>query len=325
MRRRNNISFPRTNSKTVVYTGGVNEGITNLELGAGDLFQCYNYEEIDGAFHGYSSVEGYERYDGQPSPSGVPVEFLEDEGDDAFAVVLLESLTSEDTTDKSESDRVTTQSNLSYSSARLQFGEGSWYFNNLVSSKWTCDLSDEPIDFATEVYTLDGVIQTNDIFLSTVVVAEISGVIKITLEEGITHVYLTTSSGVEEFVGTSLANAGRWYLLSVVVEPSATTCDVYIGLNGNVDSFTSTGAGVHAASDLVIGDGDSSDKDLYVDTFRLSNVTRWKSTVEFAYTIDYPFSDYRYYVFNADDADREAARALITELETTAIQCEEVE
>jgi hypothetical protein len=124
MRRRTDIAFPRTNSKTVVFTGGVNEGITNLELGPGDLFQCYNYEEIDGAFHGYSSVEGYERYDGQDAPSSVSVQFLEDEGDDAFAEVLLESMASTDITDKSNYGRSTVQNNLVYTDSRLAFGEG---------------------------------------------------------------------------------------------------------------------------------------------------------------------------------------------------------
>ena len=52
-------------------TGGINESITTLELKAGELLQCRNYMEIDGPYGGYSSVGGYEVFDGTPLASTV--------------------------------------------------------------------------------------------------------------------------------------------------------------------------------------------------------------------------------------------------------------
>ena len=321
-RRQNNISFPRTNSKIVIYTGGVNEGITSLELGAGDLQQCYNYEEIDGAFHGYSSVQGYERFDGQPSPTDVNVEFLEDEGNDGFSRVVLESLESTDIEDKSEFEVPSTQSNLEFNTTRFQLGEGSWRFNSLVDSKWTFAIPTGSIDYSVDEYTFDGIMQISDNFVSTVVLCEVPGVIKIQFEEGIPKVYLTTTSGVETFTATSLMSSGRWSHFSVVVFPGATT-DVYVGLNGtNIDKFTSTGAAVNADADLIVGNGTDSTRDLYLDQFRLSKTYRWKSTVEYEYEMDKAFSDFKYFIFNADDEDRENVRAVIGKVEETPDQCE---
>ena len=54
----------RVLSKTIPLTGGLNEEVSNLEMNAGELFECLNYEEIDGAYHGYRSITGFERWDG---------------------------------------------------------------------------------------------------------------------------------------------------------------------------------------------------------------------------------------------------------------------
>lgn len=50
--------------KTIIFTGGINESLSNLEMKAGECFDLVNYEEISGEFHGYRSVMGYERIDG---------------------------------------------------------------------------------------------------------------------------------------------------------------------------------------------------------------------------------------------------------------------
>ena len=56
--------FRRVLSKTIPLTGGLNEQVSNLELTPGELFECINYEEIDGSYHGYRSFAGFERWDG---------------------------------------------------------------------------------------------------------------------------------------------------------------------------------------------------------------------------------------------------------------------
>ena len=69
-----NISHSTVRAKTTICTGGLNEGASNIEMAAGELSDCLNYYEIEGVNNGYTSASGYERYDGQPSPSGVALE-----------------------------------------------------------------------------------------------------------------------------------------------------------------------------------------------------------------------------------------------------------
>jgi len=57
-----NLSPPKP--KTIIFTGGVNESLSNLEMKPGECFDLLNYEEISGEFHGYRSTMGFERIDG---------------------------------------------------------------------------------------------------------------------------------------------------------------------------------------------------------------------------------------------------------------------
>lgn len=59
--------------KSLVLTGGLNEQVTNYELSGGELTIAENYVERDGGATGYTSFQGYERYDGQTSPASVGV------------------------------------------------------------------------------------------------------------------------------------------------------------------------------------------------------------------------------------------------------------
>ena len=67
------IRSPRVSAKTVILTGGLNESVSNLEMKAGELTGCLNYEELEGLTHGYTSTAGYERYDGQALASTIDV------------------------------------------------------------------------------------------------------------------------------------------------------------------------------------------------------------------------------------------------------------
>lgn len=60
-----------TIAQPIILTGGLNEELTNFELRGGELTDVQNYVEKDGSVNGYTSFQGYERYDGQPSPSDV--------------------------------------------------------------------------------------------------------------------------------------------------------------------------------------------------------------------------------------------------------------
>jgi len=60
-------------SKTLIFTGGINEALSNLEMKPGECYEMLNYEEVSGEFHGYRSIMGYERIDGSeetiPNPN----------------------------------------------------------------------------------------------------------------------------------------------------------------------------------------------------------------------------------------------------------------
>jgi len=74
-------------SKVIVFTGGLNDAVTDLEKKPGELQDCKNVAEIDGSSHGYTSVSGYEAFSGieyskcgviTNLPSEVPVETIAD-------------------------------------------------------------------------------------------------------------------------------------------------------------------------------------------------------------------------------------------------------
>ena len=92
-------------TKTIIMTGGLNEIVTSLELKEGELHQCLNYMELDSPYHGYSSVHGYEVFDGKTPPSSVSVNAISDEGLDDNTILLLEG-PSGPTNDLSASDHV---------------------------------------------------------------------------------------------------------------------------------------------------------------------------------------------------------------------------
>lgn len=58
-------------SKVVIFTGGLKEDISQLEMEPGELIGGFNYQEEDGTVHGYQSIAGYERYDGTALASSV--------------------------------------------------------------------------------------------------------------------------------------------------------------------------------------------------------------------------------------------------------------
>jgi len=60
-----------TTAQPIIFTGGLNEEFPNLDMKGGELSDVMNYVERDGSINGYASLQGYERFDGQPSPSGV--------------------------------------------------------------------------------------------------------------------------------------------------------------------------------------------------------------------------------------------------------------
>lgn len=82
--------MPPVRNKTIIFTGGVKEDISQLEMKAGELISGYNYEENDGVSHGYTSIDGYERYDGSPLASSIDGNPEDDVAREARRTAILE-------------------------------------------------------------------------------------------------------------------------------------------------------------------------------------------------------------------------------------------
>lgn len=67
--RANNVKFGNYKTSIVELKGGINENVSSLELQSGELIDCKNYMIAEGGYGGYTSVKGYERFDGSLLPS----------------------------------------------------------------------------------------------------------------------------------------------------------------------------------------------------------------------------------------------------------------
>ena len=67
------ISFPEVKTEVIPFDGGLNESVSSLEMKPGELILCKNYYITEGSTGGYVSLSGYERFDGQPAPSSIPI------------------------------------------------------------------------------------------------------------------------------------------------------------------------------------------------------------------------------------------------------------
>lgn len=84
------INFSTVRSDTVLMRGGLNENISSLELKGGELTAVSNYEMVEGSKGGYSSIQGYERYDGTELASEVAAIEGDDTAREARRDAILE-------------------------------------------------------------------------------------------------------------------------------------------------------------------------------------------------------------------------------------------
>ncbi len=71
-------NIPPTRLKIGIMTGGIREDKAQLELDICNLNRGINYQEVDGVFNGYKSIEGYEVYDGRALASATAAPIKED-------------------------------------------------------------------------------------------------------------------------------------------------------------------------------------------------------------------------------------------------------
>lgn len=67
------IPFQQVKTEAVILNGGLNESAVNIELRAGELIYCKNYLQAPNDRSGYTSIKGYEVFDGQTKPSDISI------------------------------------------------------------------------------------------------------------------------------------------------------------------------------------------------------------------------------------------------------------
>lgn len=63
------LTFSKYLSSYVPLVGGINENVSSMELQPGELIGCKNYMIAEGTLGGYTSIKGYEQFDGILTPS----------------------------------------------------------------------------------------------------------------------------------------------------------------------------------------------------------------------------------------------------------------
>ena len=325
--------FPKPRRKqnrteTVVLTGGLNEIVTNLELKSGELHQCSNYMELDGDYHGYASIAGYEAYDGKAKPSDVDVPQEMDEGNDVNTVLLIEEPT---ISDISDSAHTITDSGITIATAHYKFynysmefaagnyllidsvdvgafssGYSSAYNGTGLAPSYLNLYDDWTIDFQFRPKTLSG---TQTIF-------EKLYCYKLDISSSGLLTFYTSDDGVSytdsiAMVGNALSISAFYHIMIVsrdnVIRMFVNGTAI---LDGTVIETSYTAVNKDA-SDLYIG-RDTAGSTLYsgyISEFRISDIKRrWED-------FDPPtvrYSDSEYAALTWDGTDRETQRALIT-------------
>jgi hypothetical protein len=300
-------------SKVITMTGGIKENISQLEAKPGTLISSQNYEEIDGQFHGYSSIKGYERYDGTPLASSVDIYYLLDYGIDTSTSFLLESDSQSPILDISNYAQTVVNNGVINDTLNKKFLSSSFYF--LTASNFTVTPVDNGLDLTYGTRGVDGFREnfTIDFLLRDGVFGTATQHL---FEKGISYkVYVDINS---KLVFEYSVDGVSWEVIKLTSDTTLTSAEthvaifrkadtVYMAFDGFIDGNTldiGTDDIFPVADDLVI----ASDYEGSMDEIRVSTKYRWLT--EFAIPTK-AYSTAGYYTYSIDDEDREAARTTI--------------
>lgn len=315
--------------KTIIMTGGLNDIVTNLELKEGELHSCKNYMEMDSPYHGYTSVGGYEKFDGKTNPSAVAAVPIEDDGIGEDTTFLIETPTG--AVDLTMNGYPVTDSGVGVQAQKTKFGDSAWRFNgttlsvgSIIGGAYNAAYDDDFDNIALGVSTLN--LSTNwtidlqirvDSRLSTQTIFEKKGCYKLyidltsklwfqTSDNGTTYTDTIHSGdlvlGANQFYHVSIRDRDGTIQMAVEGDPC----------NTSGTPVTVTPASIYSNTEPVTIGADADLTEYYVgylDEFRISSVYRWAIAFE-PPTVRY--STEGYWVVLWDDVDREAQRALIT-------------
>ena len=286
-------------------TGGIKQDISQLELKGGELLQGVNYQEIDGAYHGYASLPGYERFDGQALASTVAVVQLNDYGDDSNTSLLLESDLQETIEDISVYGHTVVNNGVLDDPNVFKFLQSSYYFNG--SSTLDITPVDTTLDMEDSDFTIDFLLDPLDqVSTQTLMSKGISYQIQV---DNHRVVFKYSTDGIS-WDGTLISDEYLSTSTRLHFALSRKDGTVYMFFDGRRDDNTlviGTDVIFTNASDLTIGTNFLG----RLDEIRVSNDLRW--LIDFGIpTI--PYSSTGYYTYQIDDEAREAQRALIGEV-----------
>ena len=291
-----------TSDKVVVFTGGVKEDVAQVELRPGELIDSLNVEEIDGVYHGYASLPGYERFSGLTKASDIPVTSVVDRGIDVNTQFLLESHSQDTIVDLSFDPRTVANDSVINDSSVKKFLSSSYYFNGAALLQVTD--AEGNLNFGSEDFTLDTLV-TPQSPITTNILMQRGGCYAFLIENGhLVFKYSTDGiSWTDTLISSTLIVSGTEYHVAVVREDDT----VRFAIDGSWDVNTMN-IGADAIFDstdyLIIGQWFEG----WMDEVRISSSIRWHNSFDIP-TRYYSITDYYEYQFN-DDA-REAQRALI--------------
>ena len=293
-------------SKVIVMTGGLKEDASQLELKGGDLIGCQNYQEVDGVFHGYSSISGYERFDGQTPASSILAPFIEDIGVDLGTVIDLESGSDTGgTKDYSTHNHPYVMTNIIEDVRTPKFGASDFYFTDSGS---TIAIGDHvAFDAIASDFTIDFLLKLTDTNLDVDIMTKgVSWKLSM-LNERLVFSYSTDGvSYTDTLLSGSLLADGKRYHIAIV--------QVNNVLKMFIDGSESASSGLmplpidtSSTADFVLGGGMTG----WLDVIRISDSYKWYKDFTIPIT-EYSIPDY--YTEVVDDIEREAQRELIQEV-----------
>jgi len=292
------VSMPLLTQEVVSFTGGLNEEVSSIQLGSGELSTCVNYHEVAGSSSGYTSVAGFERVDGRESASSVAVITEVDKGLDGNVKLLLEA--DSGLVDLSQQANVISSSGATLTSTRYKNGLSSYCLaadGNITLTHYTSLSLASSFCMELSLYPLDVTVNR--------VIFEKVGEYKLELVSS-SLVFSCSTNGTTYNVSVSsgVLVSNKWVDFSVQKSGS----NLFIAIDGTLGTpVVVSDPLITKTSNLVIGGAVSFE----LDQLRLSDNIR--------YSINYPvpvrlFSSERYYTELVDDAAREAQRALILPL-----------
>ena len=292
-----------TRTKVHIFTGGLKEDVAQIELRGGELIDCTNYQEIDGAYHGYSSIPGYEVTDGTTLASEVDTLVLSDYGNDRYTKLLIEC---DNYTDKSELPHVVTDFSSVLDPVYFKFFGQSFAFSEATYISVTPNIG-STLSLNTQLFTFDLLVRPTDL-TGVKTIVEKANSYRLTMEAGV-FTWWFSSDGLtydHSVAANNSAVSGVRYHIEVSRDADD---NVILFINGDLQQDSDVVPVIHdEPGDLILGGSLLGN----IEEVRLSlGAIRHLSNFDIP---EIPYSTFGYSTFQINDTSRELQRSAITEV-----------